>query len=137
MSGGKRISLKEAKVLEQEYVKTRANSLNKTLKSKGVIENEDVRDVWFDLNAVKEYIAYVEAEAAKKGIKNGLGLRVYLGAYPNDQKHLNAGESTVFFIPTQQVASQTKNGDNIDNENMEDVDGFNWGQNGGYPPRGI
>ena len=136
MENGKRISIKEARVLEQEYVKTRANSLNVILKKKGLIESEDVRDVWFDLEALKSYIPYVEEEAEKKGISKNLGLRVYLGAYPNDQKHLSAGKATVFFIPTQQLVSEKQDSFDLVNENLDEVDGFNFGTSG-WPPNGI
>jgi len=135
MKSGKRITLKEAKTLEQEYVTTRSAVLNESLKRRGLIESEDVREVWFDLEDVKEYIAYVEAEAAKKGIKDGLGLRVYLGAYPNEKQYHNPGKTTVFFMPTQKSTSMVKSGEGED-ENMDDVDGFNFGH-GRIPPYGI
>jgi len=130
MGNGKRISIKDARILEQEYVKTRANSLNTILKKKGLIESEDVRDVWFDLEALKDYIAYVEQTAAKKGITKNLGLRVYFGAYPDKQEYEDKrGKATVVFLPTHSSYGS-------ENENFSDLDGFNWG-GGGWPPNGF
>ena len=135
MKSSKRISKKEAKVLEQEFVTTRTPILNESLKRKKLITDEDVREVWFDLEDIKEYIAYVEAAAAKKGINNGLGLRVYLGAYPNEKQYHNPGKTTVFFMPTKKGNSLLKSGEE-ENENIEDVDGLNLGY-GRIPPYGI
>ena len=125
------ISYKEAKGLQQEFLTTRANTLNKALNFKQKIKGQDVRDVTFDLQEMKQYIAYVEAEAKKKGL-NGLGLRVYFGAYPkNDTKTKSPGYSTVFFMPTHQSKS-SKGQDEI----IEGVDGLNRATNG-IPPNDL
>ena len=125
------ISYKEAKALQQEFLTTRANTLNKALNSEHKIKGQDVRDVTFDLQEIKQYIAYVDAEAKKKGL-NGLGLRVYFGAYPkNDTKTKSPGYSTVFFMPTHQSTS-SKGQDQI----IADVAGLNKGHLG-IPPNDI
>jgi len=141
------ISYEKAKALQQEYIKTRAKFLNEHLRGKGILkkaeEEEDVRDVWFDLKVLKQYIAYVEAEAKKKGHKN-LGIRVVLGAYPNQLKHHDPGAATVFFMPTSRGDTNPKkasllsiiNFDGTDDEYMEDVDGLNFGM-GGKPPKDL
>ena len=125
------ISYDQAKNLQQEYIRTRVEPALKAALSSGIERKEDVRDVTFDLEAVKQYIAYVEKEAAKKGVKNGLGLRVYLGAYENS-------EVTMFFMPTKKK-EPIKGANNFfyfepDDEIIEDVDGLNLGH-GGNPPQ--
>ena len=162
------ISYKDAKILQQEYIETRANFINEYLHSinhfneKGIKEEkenkesinstpnkkeglvkkenkiiEDVRDVTFDLETLKQYIAYVEKEAKSKGLK-GLGLRVYLGAYPKgDTSVKDPGFTTVFFMPTHQPAAETTKGNNFfywfGDEIIDGVDGLNLGS-GGRPP---
>lgn len=147
------ITYKRAVQLQKEYINTRANVLNKHLNSINhfkqeqtlVKENkiiEDVRDVTFDLNTLKQYIAYVEKEANKKGLK-GLGLRIYLGAYSNDEKDPRVktpGFSTVFFMPTHQPKEKESNVNNFyfwhHDEVIVDIDGLNLG-NGTPPPNNL
>lgn len=130
------ISYDYAKKIQQEYIKTRADSLNKLLNAGGVIKGEDVRDVWFDLKTLEQYIAYVKAESKKKNYE-GLGLRVYYGAYPKDSNSPDSGYSTVFFIPTHRSKASKMNFVYSDpNENSEDIDGMNFGI-GGKPPKDI
>ncbi len=127
------ISYKQAKELQKEYIKTRVKPTIKAFKNLGIDKNEDVRDVTFNLKEVKQYIAYVEKEAAKKGITDGLGLRVYLGAYEK-------GDVTMFFMPTKK--KEALNGASNffyfyqEDEMFDDIDGFNFG-NSGKPPHDI
>jgi hypothetical protein len=134
------ISYEEAKGLQQEYIKTRANSLNKILNNEKKIQGQDARDVSFDLESLKQYITYVEAEAGKKGLK-GLGLRVYYGAYKKTNETVkNSGYSTVFFMPTYQPKSETsavnRDINSSADEVIDGVDGLNRGTNG-YPPNDL
>ena len=62
------ITYKKAKSLQQNYINTRANFLNKHLISEGALKTDDVRDVTYNLSTLKQYIAYVEKEAKKRGI---------------------------------------------------------------------
>ena len=52
----------------------------------------------FELERLKQYIAYVEAEAERLG-HSDLALRVYLAAYPTGYKDNYTAEPTVFFAP--------------------------------------
>ncbi len=143
------ISIETAKILQQEYVKTRANPLNEMLRANGTLVNadgttskkiEDVRDVWFDIKVLKQYIAYVEKEAKNKGVKGDLGLRVYYGAYPKTGGYHQPGFSTVFFMPTHRVLPNSNAAyffpPTGDDENIDGIDGLNLGQ-GRIPPKGI
>ena len=129
------ISFNEAKEMQQEYIKTRANSLNKILDKEKIIKGKDVIDVTFDLETLKEYIAYVEEEAEKKGLK-GLGLRVCLGAYNKNEKVKTPGYSTVFFMPTYQSKSNKNSNLTVSNEIIEGVSGLNKGISG-LPPHNL
>lgn len=131
------ISMKKAKTLQQEYITTRANLLNNLLQAKGTIQGEDVRDVWYDLEVIEQYIAYVKAEAKKKGYEN-LGLRVHLGAYPNQEGYQDPGNTTFFFVPTYKNSSASKNLALRNSENItaEGIDALNYGH-GNNPPKDI
>ncbi|MGB0880300.1 MAG: hypothetical protein ACPGTO_07010 [Polaribacter sp.] len=136
-----KITHERANQLKEEYVNTRANSLNIDLHRRNHFRNrgagfiEDVRDVTFDLEILEEYIAYVKEEANKEGLTN-LGLRVYLGAYPKNDttKNIkNPGYSNMFFMPTH----QENNDDNRSRDGViQGVDGLNIGHQG-LPPNRI
>jgi hypothetical protein len=132
------INYKQAITLQKEYLETRSRFLNKYLNEQGIIEGDDVREVWYDLETIKQYISYVEAQAKKKGYEN-LGMRVYFGAYPKEANMGKPGYSTAFFVPTFKRKNSGMNlvyQDGDDNVNMTDVDGLNYGQ-GGNPPRDL
>lgn len=60
----------------------------------------DARYGWNSLDFYKNYIAYIEQEAEKKGIKVS-GLRLYFSSYPDDDKSgKQKGYQTYFFVPT-------------------------------------
>ncbi|MDO5969117.1 hypothetical protein Q4Q35_04785 [Flavivirga aquimarina] len=87
------IDYEYANALEEEFKKTRGDTINKYLNIR------DTREFWFDLDELKKYIAYVEQEADSLGYKN-LGIRIYKGAYPRDKSHPDPGYSTVILVPT-------------------------------------
>lgn len=126
------ISVEEANQLEEYYKRTRAQILNDTLGF------EDTREFWFSLDTLKAYIAYVESEAAKMGKKENLGMRIYLGAYPENSNYPDAKYSTVFLVPTAPGATNPlKRGFlpiESENENIDDINPLNFSQ-GGKPPK--
>lgn len=89
------ISLDQAHTLQQEYVRTRSEIVNKTLGF------EDTRDFWFSLDSVEQYIRYVRSESKKQGLEN-LGIRIFYAAYPEESKEQwpDPGFSTVIIVPT-------------------------------------
>lgn len=89
------ISLDQAQRLQEEYVRTRSEIVNKTLGF------EDTRDFWFSLDSVEQYIRYVRSESKKQGLED-LGLRIFYAAYPKESKEEwpNPGFSTVIIVPT-------------------------------------
>lgn len=101
---------------------------------------EDTRDVTFSIDDLKQYIAYVEKIANKKGLK-GLGLRFYFGAYPKNDPTPNIkypGYTTLFFMPTHQVESDSNSANKFfyfaEDQLMENVNPGNLGH-AGSPPR--
>ena len=125
------ISPREANILEEEFVTTRGKIINDSL------DIVDRRDFWFSLDSLKQYIAYVEQEAKKRGKKN-LGMRVYFAAYPKEGNYADPGFATVFMVPTAQ-AERTGEAKGFfpmpppPNQNMDSINALNYGH-GGQPP---
>lgn len=140
-----RITRKQAQDKINLYVANQYNyintGLNTTYGQPGDNKIVDNREVWFDLENLKEYICYVEEESEKKGYKD-LGLRVYLGAIPDEK---DVPHTTVLFWPTHRNKTNTESGnraansdeeenDSNKNENSDGIDGLNYGTSG-RPPK--
>lgn len=127
------ISYEKAKKMQSNYIETQVKPLQQIYEQLGISKKENIRDVTYDLKTIKQYIAYVEKEAAKKGIKDGLGLRIYIGAYED-------GDVTMFFMPT--IKKEDKTTANhffyfaAEYQILESVDGLNYGS-GGKPPKDL
>lgn len=69
------------------------------------------RFVDFDYQMIKDYIAFVDQEAAKAGVKKVSKLRMYFANYPNEKKFpdgkevIHQRQNSIFMLPT-----ITKNG---------------------------
>jgi hypothetical protein len=124
------ITSEKANTLEEEYKNTRAGIINDSLNI------TDTRDFWFKLETLKEYIEYVEQEAEEMG-KENLGIRIYLGAYPDNNDYPDPGFTTVFLVPTSQVdvTGLQKGFFPIEpvNQNIDSINALNYGT-GGIPP---
>jgi hypothetical protein len=133
----KRITSKEAKELNQNFVKTRGKALDKIVETEtGKPSKKDAISSWFSIDDLKEYIAYVEAEGKAKKISIN-GLRVYFGAYSkNDKTTDKKALSTVFFVPTTPKAGSLQKDGLLGGDggsDVEDIDGMNDGQTGNPP----
>lgn len=137
------ITYETAKTLQEEYIQTRANILNEQLIGNGTIPTgeQDTRDVTYNFNTLKQYIAYVEKEAKEKGISvEELGIRVYLGAYPKNSTYEEKGYTTMFFMPIKNSSgksgkSTAKYGKQAE-EVIDGIDGLNLGSSG-KPPKDL
>lgn len=126
----KRITSKEAKELNQNFVETRSKAIKKA------IGKNDNLSTWFSIDELKKFINDVEQEGKDQGITVN-GIRVYFGAYPKDDKEKKKENmSTVFMVPTKPHAgSMQKDGGEGDEggNDIENLGGFNLGSNG-FPP---
>lgn len=100
------ISKEQARVLQKEFVETRGNVINKILEAEGRIKGQDCRDFWLPIDVLKEFILKVEKQAREEGRCEGLGIRIFSGAYPKDAKVKDAGYATVFLMPGYQKGSK-------------------------------
>ena len=126
------ISVKEAKMLEKNYVDTIEKALEK---SQGC---QECREFWWSLEELEDYIKYVKKKAKKKGYKN-LGLRFYLGKYGKDVHVHEDGEEhedmTLFIAPTGVHSTKTLTPIKravgakaaAEDENIKDMDAYNGG----------
>ena len=127
----KTISVKEARVLQNNYISTRGAILKDTF------GYEDSREFWYSLEELEEYLAYVKQEAKAQGYED-LGIRIYLAAYePTKDKEF--GLSTIFLTPTGKKIVQKGNffsflePDSHD-ENIYSISPLNDNQSG-WPPK--
>lgn len=127
------ISIEKARILETAYEELRAPIINDSL------DIVDSREFWFSLETLEQYFRYVKAEG-KKLEKSNLGIRVYLGVYPDEAGYPNPGKTTVFFVPTaEEPGSPLRQGFVpivLENENIEGVDALNFGH-AGQPPKDL
>ncbi|WP_459209872.1 hypothetical protein [Aquimarina rhabdastrellae] len=119
------ISVEEAKELQQQWCDHRAHHLHKCL------GHEDAREFWWSVEELEEYLAYVKEESTKQGIKNP-GIRMYMGAYPQQKCSHGKGMSTLFLTPTgSKVRSLGKDGGS--EPNNYNIQPLNGGSSGNPP----
>lgn len=108
------IPVEEARQLQKNWIDSRALDIERAMKE------EDVRQVFYTVAELEEYLEYVKAESKKQSITNP-GIRIYFAAY-DDAK---SNKATAFLAPT--------NGDTITSDNNYKIEALNRG-NDGWPP---
>lgn len=122
------ISVKEAKELENLYKKEFYTAINDGKLAEYPDYEGAVRDVWFSIDELKDYISYVEKYVKSQEYESP-GLRVYFGA--KNQEGGNGKiypRQTVFFVPTAQSRGDAKN----EQFNILSLERLNYG-NAGIP----
>ncbi|MBJ2176009.1 hypothetical protein JBL43_17280 [Aureibaculum sp. A20] len=82
----------------QNYEKERIDILKDTLNTLYGNDFKDTRRVWFDLETLKNYIAYVEKKSAENKISPE-GLQFYFSVY-SDKEGKQKNQQTFFIAPT-------------------------------------
>ena len=103
------ISLESAKSIYDNYSRYRVPNIKKfeTEQRAPEKEFEVARFVSFDLEMIKQYIAYVEQESKKAGVTPNT-LRFYFANYPNEarfpdgKKVIHPRQNSIFVLPTLQ-----------------------------------
>ncbi|MDV7140821.1 hypothetical protein R3X28_18150 [Maribacter sp. TH_r10] len=109
------ISLNEASSIYNNYTKHRISVIENYELEQRAPEKEFIpaRFVDFDYQTIKNYIAYVDQEASKAGVKEVTKLRLYFANYPNKgkfadgKKVVHPRQNSIFMVPT-----LDKNGEN-------------------------
>jgi hypothetical protein len=102
------ISLNEASSIYDNYTKHRVSLIEpyETEQRSPEVAFEASRFVDFDYETMKNYIAYVDQEAAKAGVKKVTKLRMYFANYPNKvdfpdgEKIVHPRQNSIFMVPT-------------------------------------
>ena len=102
------ISLDEAFSIYDNYSKYRVALIETyELKERQSSENfEAARFVDFDYQMMKDYIAFIDQESAKAGVKEVTKLRMYFANYPNEDKFpdgkpvVHKRQNSIFLTPT-------------------------------------
>lgn len=105
------ISYNTAKMLAENYYKSEGKRY--IFNESGRTNEEDARNIWFDLRILKNFIAFIESQACKFNCDTAkhLGVRIYYGKYPADSKLGDfadlqdvpkkfANHHTLFMMPT-------------------------------------
>ena len=87
------ITAKRAKELDANWTATRVQPIKNAI---GKLDNRSVR---FTLEDMRNYLDFAENEAKTLGY-NMDGIRVYFGAYGDNETNGKAGQATVFLVPT-------------------------------------
>lgn len=102
------VSLEQAKSIYDNYTEHRVNLIERyeTEQRAPKEKFEPARFVDFDYEVLKEYIAYVDQEAEKAGVKKVTKLRMYFANYPNEDKFpdgkkvVHLRKNSIFLLPT-------------------------------------
>ncbi|WP_405369366.1 hypothetical protein [Nonlabens sp. Asnod2-A12] len=131
-----KISNKEANQLEENYKKLLYNGSRDSLIDANGEVYKDTREVWFDIEELKNYIAYIE-QHGKDNNYDQLGIRVYLGT----KEPIKDGKAvtTLFFYGTGHangLTSQRSTTQSALDTNIPGIDGLNKGTSG-MPPKDL
>ncbi|SIQ34605.1 hypothetical protein [Maribacter ulvicola] len=102
------ISLNEADAIYNNYTKHRVQIIEDYENQERPSEEkfEASRFVDFDYKTLKQYIAYLDQEAAAGGVDKITKLRLYFANYPNEEKFPNGKpvvhkkQNSIFMVPT-------------------------------------
>ncbi|CAN5217687.1 hypothetical protein BH23BAC2_BH23BAC2_20150 [soil metagenome] len=117
------ITVKEAQLQQEQWINTRGEEIERSKKYK------DVRDFWYSLEELQEYLDYVREKSKEQGVEKP-GIRFYLGAYPESQ---NKGYATIFLAPTKEKDSSTDSQEVEKDPNNYDIEPLNT-IGTGWPP---
>lgn len=113
------------KLISENRAKELCNNYNTRATIGG---KDDNRSSWFSIAELKAYIAHIESEAKVKSI-NIDGIRLYMGAYSNNEIDSSKNNlSTIFLTPT------SKNNTTQKSDDVTKIEGMNLG-NMGRPPK--
>ncbi|MDO6470342.1 hypothetical protein [Maribacter sp. 1_MG-2023] len=102
------ISLKQADAIYDNYSQNRVQIIEDYENQKRPSEEkfEASRFVDFDYETLKQYMAYLDQEAAAAGVKKITKLRLYFANYPNEENFSNGKpvihkrQNSIFMVPT-------------------------------------
>jgi predicted Zn-dependent protease len=121
------ISVEKGKELNRNY--------NKKIATLHKGENtSDANAVWFSLNELENYIAYIKSEGVDKGYEVN-GIRFYFGSYAATEQKGKAGYTTLFLSPTGNQIGQNETSKRSDGNESDitELSPLNFGSMGNPP----
>ncbi|MCM4159807.1 hypothetical protein FHG64_15775 [Antarcticibacterium flavum] len=106
------VSVEEAREQQKEWVNTRGKVIGSKFK--------DVRDFWYSLDELQEYLDYVREKSKEQGVENP-GIRFFLGAYSPGRKD---GNATMFLAPTREK-DPNKDSEEVEDPNNYEIEPYN------------
>ncbi len=107
------ISIEDARKQQQEWMKTRGKAIESG-------KFKDVRDFWYSLDELQEYLDYVREKSKEQGVEKP-GMRFFLGAYSPGR---NDGNATMFLAPTREK-DPSKDTEEIEDPNNYEIEPYN------------
>jgi hypothetical protein len=121
------ITKQDAIQLCANFKSSKANVL-KTAKG-----TDDANAIWYSLEELEDYIAYIKSEALAKNYVVD-GIRFYLGAYPKDANlGVKSEMTTIFLTPTGKKANDYTGVGATGSPDISDIAPMNYGTMG-IPP---
>jgi hypothetical protein len=125
------ISIEKAKELHENFNATRSHLHKKAM------GKEDANALWYSLETLENYIAYIKTEGEKKGYDVD-GIRFYFGVYSDSENADKAGHTTMFLSPTgntkkTNVTSKTVASDATISRDITELQPMNFGTMGNPP----
>ncbi|MVO10842.1 hypothetical protein GOQ30_16850 [Flavobacterium sp. TP390] len=116
-----------AKSLNDNYITERMSNIQLRDGS------DDANAVWFSIEELENYIAYVKKEGEEKNLEID-GIRFYYGVYPNNyESSEKAGKTTIFLTPTK-INQTTESRNSLDSSDATEISPMNFGGMG-HPPK--
>ncbi|MBV7270501.1 hypothetical protein [Winogradskyella luteola] len=116
------ITPEQAKILNDTYTP------RCELVSKDITKRPDNRSIWYSLEEIENFLSYAKEQAKELGYEMD-GIRIYCGAYPEEEGE--AGYSTSFIIPTS--SNEIGKESNGQSHDIKQASGLNKGSQGDPP----
>ncbi|QRM90708.1 hypothetical protein FG167_16175 [Lacinutrix sp. WUR7] len=122
------ITPKEAMALDEAF-----NSRHELI-SDSIVKRPDNRSSWWSIEDIEAFISLAKEQSKELGYDMN-GIRVYLGAYPSDEKEV--GYTTMFMVPTGNPSLSEGKVISVTTKNNGDIPGGNGLNEGseGDPPQ--
>ncbi|WP_224483032.1 hypothetical protein [Robertkochia aurantiaca] len=120
---------KPAKCISKARAAEEQNNFVNDNRFRALFKNK-VREFWWSLEEIEEYIAYLRKEAGTQGYDN-LGLRFYLGKSSADT---GKDDVTLFITGTGQPNTELQGQPSREDDNLTSIDAYNV-TGTGVPPK--
>ncbi|MBP9793027.1 MAG: hypothetical protein KBC56_03425 [Flavobacterium sp.] len=104
---------------------------NFSICNEALSKEEDANALWYSLETLENYIAYVKNEGITKGYDIE-GIRFYFGKYSENEPDGKAGYTTLFLTPTGKLKTEESES-NVSSKDIIAIQPMNFGGMGNPP----